>query len=160
MNRTLKKNGVATITAQASFGILFTNGNEPAYISRKIDEALLAIGDSVSSELISQELNKLNEILRATFAFRNGILALIENEKELVEGECIWRKIPGLAVPNFYHSKESYINAIMSSNLVIESIERRQFNSEEEWCEYPSDLGKEYIDHHPFVVFHLRKNSL
>ena len=102
-------------------------------------------------------MNKLDEVLRATFAFRDGKLTLIEDENELIEGESIWRKIPGLVVPNYYHSEESYLNTIMSSGLMIEKIDRRQFQSEDEWQKYSTELGREYIDHHPFVVFHLRK---
>lgn len=157
INRTLKNGGTLTITAPASFGVLFTNGGDSVYIRRKIDTALLAIGGAKSAELISQELNKLDEVLRATFAFKNGRLTLIENENELIEGECIWRKIPGLAVPNYYHSEQSYIDAILLSDLSIERTDRLQFSSAGEWQEYSSDLGKEYIEYHPFVVFHLRK---
>lgn len=159
INRTLKSGGALIITAPASFGVLFTNGSDSVSIRRKIDTALLAVGDAKSSGLISQELNKLDEVLRATFAFRNGGLTLIENENELIEGECIWRKIPGLAVPNYYHSEQSYVDAILSSDFSIETIDRLRFSSAEEWQEYSSDLGKEYIDYHPFVVFHLRKKG-
>ena len=157
LNRTLKVGGVATITAPASFGTLFTNGSDPSMIRKKIDTALFSIGNPNNSAKISDELNKLDEVLRATFAFRDGKLTLIEDENELIEGESIWRKIPGLVVPNYYHSEESYLNTIMSSGLMIEKIDRRQFQSEDEWQKYSTELGREYIDHHPFVVFHLRK---
>lgn len=155
--RTLKTDGVATITAPASLETLFTNGNDPTDIRTKIDSALLAVGNSTHPEIIARELNKLDDVLRATFAFRNGKLALINKDSELVEGECIWRKIPGLAVPNYYHSEESYISAIMSSGFLLERVDRCQFHSEEEWQNHSSELGKEYINHHPFVIFHLRK---
>ncbi len=155
--RTLKDGGQAIIAAPASFGVVFTNGSDNALIRGKIDQALATIGNNLDPQLISKELNALTDILRATFVVRQNRLVLIEDERDLIEGECIWRKIPGLCVPNYYHSEDSYEQQIEAAGLKVVKVNRAKFDSKNQWEKYADQLGEEYSRAHPFVLFHLKK---
>ncbi|MBX7066557.1 MAG: class I SAM-dependent methyltransferase [Parachlamydiales bacterium] len=151
MGRTLKPNGKAILTAPASFGTVFGNGS--SYILH-IEQILSSLPENPSPSEIVSHLNQLKEVYRATFAIRNRRLVLITDESKLIPGEEIWRKLPGLTVPNRYHGEAEYLQAFNDAGLVVERIARPRFNSEEEWS--LTSLGKEYLDHHPFVIFYLK----
>jgi hypothetical protein len=75
----------------------------------------------------------------------------------LEEGDAIWRKIPGLAVPNFYHSEQAYEDAIKVAGLKLVHVDRAHFTSIAEWEQSGISLGQEYVTQHPFAVFHVSK---
>lgn len=166
MKRTLKKSGTIVMTAPASLDIVFTNGKlSRKKALQKINQALKKIGSSVDPQVITYHLNELREINRATFVHRNGALKLVTNEKELKTGEDIWRKLPGLVVPNRYHSEQEYLEKFARAGLNIRSIERPTFKDETERKTYNSkrdasmQLGKEYMKHHAFIIFVLANAS-
>lgn len=113
MARTLKPGGLAIVTAPASLGALFTDGT-PA-------ETLLA---RIENALREQTLAELKELYRATFALRDGRLTLVANGAELSPGEQIWRKLPGLAVPNRYHPEAVYLDEFLAAGFAVKRIDR------------------------------------
>jgi hypothetical protein len=82
-----------------------------------------------------------------------------------MEGESIWRKLPKLVVPNRYYSKARYIAFFKQYHFEIEKIDLPHFKNEDEWNAYNKDapsslrLGKEYVNHPPFVIFHVKKSN-
>ena len=152
--RTLKSNGKVIITAPASFYTVFAMNKE--HIRHEIDRALAEI-ESIDARNIREKLATLQDVLRATFTVREGRLVLVEDEKELVEGESIWRKIPGLVVPNYYHSEKAYIDELLKAGFSIDQIDRPRFASANEWRGSSADLGREYSYYHPFAIFHVSK---
>ncbi len=152
--RTLKSNGKVIITAPASFDTIFAMNKE--HIGDEINQVLAEI-ESLDAHTIREKLATLQDVLRATFAVREGRLVLVEDEKELVEGESIWRKIPGLVVPNYYHSEKAYIDELLKAGFSIDQIDRPRFASANEWRGSNVDLGREYSYYHPFAIFHVSK---
>src|SRR6266568_7589295 len=112
MARVLEDGGRAVVTAPTSFGEIFTRGNKPrSEVMHSIEQTLRTIGDSQDAATITANLNTLSDVYRATFAQRGDHLVLVTDENELQSGEKIWRKLPGLTVPNFYHNEEEYLAA-------------------------------------------------
>lgn len=151
--RTLKKGGKVIITAPAKFEVVFADGDQ--FNKQEIYDAIKNTGSSAQD--IVSSLSVLKPILRATFVVRNNKLKLVEDEKELVEGEAIWRKIPGLVVPNFYHAENSYISQLIKAGFVIDRVDQPRFPSRKAWMESASRLSQEYSYYHPFVIFHASK---
>lgn len=162
MARVLKSNGEFILTAPASFGIVFTDGSSQEEVQNHIASVLKEISPEDSPKTIAGKLQQLSEVYRATFAFREGRLYLVTDENILEEGEEIWRKIPGLAVPNRYHSEQEYLQCFQEAGLQVQNVFRPCFINVHERNvfleEHPEiTLGDEYVGHPPFVIFHLRK---
>lgn len=162
MARVLKTDGEFIVTAPASFGIVFTDGTSSEEVQNHIANVLNEISSEDPSKIIASKLQQLSEVYRATFAFRDGRLSLVTDENILEEGEEIWRKIPGLAVPNRYHSEQEYLHCFQEAGLQVVNIFRPCFINVHERKvfleEYPEiALGDEYVGHPPFVIFQLRK---
>ncbi len=164
--RTLKKDGIVVVGAPTSLDVVFTNGSKTeteAFLH--INEILNLLPDNPSSELISDNLLQLKEVLSATFYIKNKRLSLVANEKDLKDGEKIWRKLPCLVVPNNYYTKEFYAKIFKKYSLHIKKVDLPHFKSEEERIAYNekapenSKLGREYVTHAPFVIFHLVKDG-
>jgi SAM-dependent methyltransferase len=160
MYRVLRPGGEAILTAPASLGTVFANKAYPnEAVMGHIQHVLRQVGNSQDVSLITQYLNELTEVFRATFYRKNGELHLVEDENELSLGEEIWRKLPTLTVPNRYHSEKEYIEAVTQAGFVIKAIHRPKFETEEQWTESATSLGKSYCEHHPFIIFHLEKSK-
>lgn len=157
MARTLKVGGTVIVTAPASFEVVFTDGTDRDLVMQHIDEVLEKINIFIDPVNIVYYLNELTEVHRATFAMRDGKLALIQSLHNLTSGEEIWRKIPGLTVLNYYHPEMKYVKAFESAGLSLERIERPKFENAKA-CQEHADLGNEYIENHPFAIFHLSRN--
>lgn len=162
MARVLKKDAIAVVTAPASFGVVFTNGSPKQQVINHIHQVLEGIKDTGNSAMIVSSLNELKEVYRATFAIREGKIVLVTDEMELQSGEKIWRKLPGLTVPNYYHSESEYLQAFSEAGLELIHINRPHFLNEKEMESYNGiqnrgSLGAEYIDNHPFVIFCVKK---
>lgn len=147
--RCLKPGGKVTVTAPSSFGIVFTInvGEEAAH--DYIDQVLEQINIDPNPTSIVEGLGELTEVLRGTFVMRGGELKLITDESDLIAGENIWRKIPGLTVPNNYHSEEEYLEAFALAGFSVDSVDRPTGS-------HPN-LGAQYQESHAFAVFHLTK---
>jgi SAM-dependent methyltransferase len=162
--RVLKNQGMAVITAPASFGVVFTDGTSKDKVMEHIKKVLEEIKDSEDPSMIVSRLNELKEVYRATFARREGKLILITDEKELKAGEEIWRKLPGLTVPNRYHSESDYLQAFQDAELKLVQIYRPHFSDKKEREGYnakhlPEErLGEEYEHQHPFIIFCITKS--
>ena len=169
MARVLKKDGQAVVTAPTSFGEVFTRGDKPkteviTAIQKKLDE----IGNSQDATVIKSHLDKLDNVYRATFAWRDDKWVLITDESQLKSGEVIWRKLPGLTVPNFYHHENEYVQAAEKAGLKVVEVHHQLFKTENEREQYnasvPSEkqLGPEYSGEvggkPPFVVYVFEKS--
>jgi hypothetical protein len=107
---------------------------------------------------------ELKEVVNATFAIKNGRLMLITDLSLLKPGQEIWRKLPVLVVPNFYHPEKEYIAALAQTDLTIEKVERPHFSNGRDRLKYnehanaQTSFGKAYETHAPYAVFYLKKN--
>ncbi len=166
LQRTLKNNGTATIGAPASLDVVFSNGSRTdSEIFLHIQEVLRKLPNNPDPELIAEELSQLKDVLSATFYIRDGRVTLVTNEKELHEGEKIWRKLPKLVVPNRYYSKEYYVEILRKNGFFVEKVDLSHFKNEAERTNYnksastSSRLGQSYVLHAPFIVFHVKKKA-
>ncbi len=162
MTRVLKEDGAFILTAPSSFGVVFTDGTCRECVDYHIEEVLEEIESGDAPAKIASKLQELHEVNLATFAWRAEHLCLITDESELKAGEEIWRKIPGLAVPNYYHSEEEYLDNVTEAGFRVEKIYRPCFKNALERESFLNDhpqisLGEEYIGNPPYVIFHLRK---
>lgn len=162
--RVLKEKGRAIITAPASFEIVFTSGNRALpEIMREIEEALNKINVNDPSSIIEQ-LSSIHDIYRATFIEDGGKLRLVTNENDLEDGQAIWRKLPGMVVPNYYHSEYEYINEAIKAGFNIVKIEKPKFADLIEFYEYNEKsskdfkLGEAYTSHNAFIIIELEKS--
>lgn len=159
--RVMKEGGRLLVAAPASFGILFTDAkcNEQE-VKAHIDQVLAKIGSSEDGERIVACLKELEEVHRATFVRRGERLVLVTDEKELKPGEEIWRKIPGTAVPNYYHCDEEYLVAIANAGLFCEEIKRPCFFGGVKYRNFRAQsdaLGEAYKDNNPFTLYYVTK---
>ena len=151
--RTLKAGGKLIITAPATFDAIFADNEQ--FDKQQIYQVLQNT-QPVPEDIVSK-LATLKDILRATSVVRNNKVMLVEDEKDLTEGEPIWRKIPGLVVPNFYHAESSYITQLLKAGFTIDRIDRPHFPSRKAWSESSCKLSQEYSYYHPFVIFQVSK---
>lgn len=161
--RTIKKNGRAIITAPASFDKVFTSGNRALpEIMQEIEEAINKINPHDPSS-IKEHLGSMHDIYRATFIEDDGKLKLVTNENDLKDGQAIWRKLPGMVVPNYYHSEYDYINESIKAGFNIVKIEKPKFADEIEFSIYNENSSKEfklaetYSNHNAFIIIELEK---
>lgn len=142
--RVVKEGGALLVTAPASFDTLFTDDSDPAEIER---------------DLASRPLGEIASVYRATFVMRGGERVRLQSEAELQEGEPIWRKIPGLVVPNYYHSERAYLDAFEEAGFEVVAIHRPCFSCEQERIAFYTwnqttrpHLGSAYVGHPPFLI--------
>lgn len=168
MARVLKQGGQAMVTAPTSFGEVFTRGDKSkAEVVAAIQNELDEIGNSQDSSVIKTHLDKLENVYRATFAWRDDKWVLITDESQLKSGEMIWRKLPGLTVPNFYHNENEYVQAAEKAGLKVTEVHHELFKTENEREKYNTSvepekqLGPEYSKEAggkpPFVVYVFEK---
>ena len=99
LQRTLKNNGTAVIGAPTSLDVVFSNGSRPdSEILLRIQEVLSKLPDKPNPEPLPKKLSQLEDVLSATFYIKNNRVALVTDEKDLQEGEKIWRKLPKLII--------------------------------------------------------------
>lgn len=160
MNRTLKPNTQALVAAPSSFGVIFTDG-------RRTQEEVVADLEEILANAqqgeFPHEITAFDEIYRATFAKRNGRWVIILDENELISGEEIWRKIPKLIVPNYYHGSEDYFSAFEKNGFEIKEFINSKFASKDAREAYnqqhKSSLGSAYERASPFVIFIIEKRN-
>ncbi len=166
MARTLKPQGIAVVGTPYSLDTVFTDGSKTHdEVHFHIHQVLETIPDNPDLEMITEKLSELTEVLSATFYIKDKKLTLVTDEKELQEGEKIWRKLPKPIVPNRYHSQDSYLKAFQENHLNVVKSHFPHFSTEQEWSEYNSHvlveqaLGAEYVTHAPFAIYYVTKNS-
>lgn len=161
--RVLKIKGKAIITAPASFDIIFTSGRQNSQKTLEEAEQALTKIDINNFSSIIENLSSLNNIYRATFVNSSGKLKFVIDENELEDGQTIWRKLPGMTVPNYYHSEKEYINAAIKAGFNIVKIEKPKFKNKDAQTEYNEKslqehkLGDAYVDHNAFIIIELEK---
>jgi len=157
LSRVLKRGGVAIITAPSSFGVVFTDGERP--YKEVIDSIDVLLANH--QDAFPKNLQGLDEIYRATFAKKQGKWSLVCDEAILECGEEIWRKIPMMVVPNYYHPVDEYLALISASNFCINQIDQTHFIDEQARqaydCNQKYHLSKEYVENSPFVIFVINK---
>ncbi len=157
LHRVLKKNGQVMVSGPASLGVVLTNGKKPREtIIQEIKQSIIHINVHNDRGII-HHINQIKNVQRATFVVRNEKLILIENEKDLTVGEKIWRKIPGLVVPNFYYPEEYCVRNLELAGFKILKIERPTLSNTKYDAAMASDLGEEYKNTHPFVIINAYK---
>ncbi|MGE4168631.1 MAG: class I SAM-dependent methyltransferase, partial [Candidatus Babeliales bacterium] len=114
--RVLKPGGAVVITAPANFATVFSTLEAERDAREKITSLLANIHDEKS---LVEQIGALSSILRATIINRDNNFYLLSDEDALQEGDAIWRKIPGLVVPNYYHTQESYVCAAQDAGFTI-----------------------------------------
>lgn len=166
IERVLKKNGRAIIVVPTSLDIVFTDGTmSKRQITNSINKVLSNINSNFNADsnpLAFQEpLNQLKEVLSATFTQNNNKLELVTNLSQLKEGQAIWRKLPNVIVPDFYHSHSFYLKSFAKVGLTIEKTITPKFGTKKERLKYnsshQSQLGVEYISHPTYMFFVLNK---
>ncbi len=166
ITRVLEKGGSAIITAPDSFGTVFAGGTRTQNeILAEIERTLAIINHSEvpTPARIQEHLKTLSDVYLASFVIREKQLVLVTDEHILTSGEEIWRKLPGLVVPNFYHSVLQYEEEFAKNNLKIITKFDSGFASDDERKQYnthiPSEsrLGISYTKHAPFAVWKLVK---
>ncbi|MCC5832423.1 MAG: class I SAM-dependent methyltransferase [Chlamydiales bacterium] len=161
VGRVLKEGGRLLVSAPASLGVLFTDGNQPENaVMEHIRSVLAQIGSSRDPDVIIANLKQLEEVQRATFVHRDNKLVLVTDEKDLRAGEPIWRKIPESAVLNYYHSEEEYLVAFHNAGLKCEEIKRPCFFGTVKYRAYRAEkdeLGEAYVNNHPFTIYYVTK---
>jgi len=167
LSRVLKEGGRLLVAAPASYDVVFTDGTlSETEASKKIKDALAQIEGSEDSAEITKHLSGLDGILRATFAFRQGELRLVTDQKDLKMGETIWCKVPTGVTSDYYHSEEEYLVAINKAGLTCEEIKRPCFFGgvkyrmwKESQSEENQSLGEAYINNNPFTLYYVVKNT-
>ncbi len=169
ISRVLKEGGVGIITAPDNFGTVFTREVSKAKKSEivaALREGLKSLPAEPGLKDFQEIFNSFDSVLRATFAKIDDKWTLItkENEHQLIAGQEIFRKIPGLIVPNRYHEVGEYVDAIKASDgLTIERLYVENFDNlkalEQHNMNNPThQLGAEYSEDNPFAVFVVRKS--
>jgi len=162
---TMKEGEHLMIAAPASYGVIFTDGSRPEEAAyQHIAQVLSKIGKSEDPAVITQNLSGLDEVLRATFVFKNESLQLVTDEKDLQPGQQIWCKIPGGVISSIYHSEEEYLIAIKRAGLICEEIKRPCFFGKvkyDMWRASPhvcgKSLGEAYMNNNPFTIYYAVK---
>lgn len=150
--RTLKSGGKVVITAPANFATIFALEHDNV-----VGQMQHALAEINSQEELLQKIGSLNSILRATIVQQGDQFSLVHNENYLQEGQPIWRKIPGMVVPNFYHSEQSYNDALVHAGFTIIKIDRPMFETVEAWQSNQEGFNRAYYEGYPFVIFHVQK---
>jgi len=167
LSRVLKVGGEAVVASPASYDVVFTDGSSSIEsVNEHIETVVAGLSQTDDEALIISKINELNEVLRATFVKRDGKLSLVTDEKDLLMGEKIYRKVPGQAVACYYHSELEYLVTLKEAGLKVKKIERPRFYSEPKWTAFMASrkegemrLDKNYISHHPFTLYYVVKQG-
>lgn len=163
----LESNSNAVVTIPASYGVVFTDGTRTDdAVHSQINAVLAKIGKSEDVQFITECLNEIQGVTRATFARREDQLVLVTDQRALRLGESIFRKTPEGVVADFYHSEEEYMIAFKNAGLHCEEVIRPSFFGEHKWKNYndslqdkSESLGAAYIHNNPFTIFHVVKRA-
>jgi SAM-dependent methyltransferase len=166
INRVLSDDGEFIFTIPTSLDTVFTNGEVSLKeIYTTIDTTLEEMNSYPSAEEIQQKLLSLVNITSATFAVIDNRLQLVGDVSILTDGQQIWRKLPVVAIPNIYHSEETYLNQFSKYNFTVEKIWKSHFKNYKEWEGYnlkspvKARLGEAYISTPPFAFYVLKKTQ-
>ncbi|MFA6474576.1 MAG: class I SAM-dependent methyltransferase [Patescibacteria group bacterium] len=166
--RVAKPGAMLVVTAPDSLNTVFTDGNEPngESVQSEIDQLWERETDHTVGGA-KKILSTLVHILRATFILdKTGkpIVITDKNSQLVKSGDPILRKIPGLVVDNNYHTAAEYRQAAQAAGWEIVSESNESFADETERTTHneagsTNKLGKEYIEHPPFIMLKLTKQQ-
>jgi ubiquinone/menaquinone biosynthesis C-methylase UbiE len=161
MYRTLKDGGMAVLTAPIELDQVFAENREKIKIKNHIDEVLTKINSHIDPRSQASFLGELTEIYRASFVMQDGKLINVGKNSSIANSTEIYRKIPGLVVPNFFHTEKEHKELIKKAGFHIVEIKKPHFSDENEWKEYNKNhqktLSKKYLKRSPFIIFVLKK---
>ncbi|MFN8389828.1 MAG: class I SAM-dependent methyltransferase [Bdellovibrionota bacterium] len=161
MRRIMRRGGRTIFTFPDNLNVMFTDGK------RLVAE----VAADISERLKSVDVNQPGQLQVAIGGFSEGLFCTIVqagNRFYLVDNACddlpaevpIYRKIPGLVVPNYWHRFKEYEQAIKSSGFRIVEAFREKFEDDEarihhnlECADYP--LGPAYTAYNAFTVLEL-----
>lgn len=177
MARVVTPSGQILFAVPINLREVFSNGDTARLQSRlisalaKVEEESTKAG-AISQASIQSNLGDIEELHRGTFVVREGRLRLVINSGNemrpftttagVMEGVPVWRKLPGLVVPNVYHDQRVYEEEISAAGLRVVTMTMGNFATEVERRKYndgvPDDqpgqkLGAEYIGKGPFAVY-------
>jgi len=155
MARILKLGGVGIITAPVSLEVPFTTfGDEERKIARFKAEL-----DGVTDEAEMKTIATAHtDILRATIVPDGSGWYVPEEADNLELGQAIYRKIPGVVVPNFYHTEAEYEAALQEANLDLRQANKERLSQ----ADYndKTGLGLEYLTKNAFAFYIAQKPAV
>jgi len=164
MHRVLKNGSEAIVTVPTSLGTVFSNGSkEDDFTFKHINEVLNELEDNPSPSRIYSGLMKLEEVINATFIVKGGRLTLITDIQQLTIGQKIWRKLPVLVVPNYYHPESEYLAVLDQIGFEVQKITRPHFINETQRLKYnktadaQTRFGAAYSKQAAYAVYYLKK---
>lgn len=165
--RVLKENGRVILTTTESFEIIFTAGKRNLNdIMIDINQVIKKINSEDRSSAIDY-LNSLDDVYRAVFMDNeNGNIELVTDVNQLKDGCKIWHKLPGMTVPNIYHSPTEYVKEIDQAGFHIINTHRPKFDNKNLLDKYNAEHANEpslheaYVNHNIFVIYELEKKSV
>jgi len=154
--RVLKRKGRVIISGPSSMAEILTNGKRPrAEIIEEVKQTL-ARNQQVFNETTALKFaEQFTDVLRASFILENGQLILVQDKKQLRQGQKVLRKIPGLALFMYYHPEKIVIKELEKAGFKIKKIRRPIMNIEKNI--FSNELGVEYTEHNPFFIIEAKK---
>ena len=162
MARVLRPGGYAVITAPASLETPFTiSGDYPlveaheAQMLKKLEADLEELTGENAEEM-KKVVGARDEILRASIVQDGPHWKLVKQLFTLNQGQFIYRKIPGLVVPNYNHGRDEYHKTITGAGLEVENFTAKRISSLDPNAS-ASKLGRAYLHMAPFHVYLAKK---
>ncbi|WKZ57712.1 MAG: class I SAM-dependent methyltransferase [Bdellovibrionota bacterium] len=154
--RILRQGGKAIFGIPDSFSTLFTSGIPTTNARQSLEKAAASLSNPSDKEM-AECLSPLDSIYRATLVSGGAHVSVVLSENQLRPGQKIWRKLPGIVVPNIYHPVQEYEELLRGSGLTLSEKIRPHFASHEEWKSYNGTnadrtLGEEYVKHSPYCI--------
>jgi len=163
IGRVLKAGGSATVSTPVSLDIVFMNGSaKPDETANKIARILNDLPDDPSDDSVRAGLNRLDEVVSATFTMNGKRLELVTDLSKLESGQKIWRKLTSVTIPNYFHAESEYTKAFGEACLKLKQVSTRTITSKERsvinaTAGIHPTLGVAYEQHPSFKVYHLEK---
>ncbi|WP_372365405.1 class I SAM-dependent methyltransferase [Candidatus Uabimicrobium sp. HlEnr_7] len=161
ISRVLKDRGIAIVTLPDSLDLFFTDRNHDSDTLKKLVCKDIESTKIQDLEDVLSKKSYFSNIMRSTFIVRNNKVIIPNSSNSPVNGEKIWRKIPGLLIPNFSHSYNEYVKVAQETNLKIKKVYRESFKNHLELEKHNQNslekLGCEYIGNPVFSIIVLER---
>ena len=164
LRRVLAPGGKALVhnMSDHAFHMLYLFGKDDEASVRKSIEQELQNNKKLSSLAeINDAVRGFGKVVRVCFAKdENGLLFLVNNSSQLINGQTIWFKTEYMTFPNYFYSNEYLTNQIVTAKLSINKIENPY--TEEKRVAYnlanpKKQLSKTVIELPPSLIYHLHK---
>jgi len=152
IHRVLRPGGYAIFTTPSSLNDVFTK-----YAAESDARDLAVAIDNVEDEeQMRKVLNGYPDVLRATVAETTDGWKIAEPDDKLTSGQPIWRRIPGMVVPNYYHTEEEYMRVMEAADLTIVD-QHRPLLEPHQYEDAENVLGSQYTRTNAFGIYVLQK---